>query len=108
LGHVIVYQVSKNRNPLASAGLAFVAFARAERFGKVAFCHLLPFPRILAPRNKKEFHNQVVYEKSSAEFPEAFTMKFGGWTLQEEYNGWYRVHGEDRCVLIEITFTAQC
>jgi DNA replication protein DnaC len=85
-GIVIDFHVGKNRNPVASAGLAFVAFTRAEKFERVAFRNLPPFQHFLAPRNSKEFHNRVVYEKSAAEFAEAFTFKFRGWTLQEEYD----------------------
>jgi hypothetical protein len=84
-GVIIDFQVSKSRNPVASAGLAFVALTRAESFTRVAFKNMPSFHSFLAPRTSKEFGNRQSYEKSAAEWSETFTMHLRGWSVEDEY-----------------------
>ena len=84
-GTIVDFQVSRERNPVSTAGLAFVAFTRAEVFERVAFRNLPPFHHFLAPRSGREFKNRESYESRAAEWATSHLMRSTGWTLQDEY-----------------------
>ena len=83
-GCVVDLAVARPRNPIASLGLAFVAWTRVTTFDKLAFRSLPPLPAFYAVRQSQEFQAREVFESEIADLHEAFLKKTKDMDLEGE------------------------
>ena len=84
-GTVFNMEVSKKRNPIRTAGLAFVGFTRTRGFDKFAVQALPPLRDFYEMRKTADFKNRVEFEAVARCNHERFLLETTGMSLEDEY-----------------------
>ena len=87
---------SPTRNPVATLGLAFVAWTRVTSWTRMAFCNLPTFDRFLVARASEDFKLRETFEANADDLHATMLLKRGISPEREVelHLAWYRLQPE--------------